>query len=313
MADGMQRGLRYITNPDEAPGGAFPEATTWVNGTDMVAELVRVMAVRRFLMERFDEQAIQPGEPMYLLRERFATVYLHHRFTLGGAVKTVGGMTFRYGVRGDPLPVTDVIAPERQRRALQLVLDAIQPAELVVPERILPLLAPRPIGWGNLVRGIPGAAGQAVDQLGMARALTHDVLGGLLHPERMARVANFHARNPNQPAPDEVVSQIIERTWGTEPRGANASYRRAVQRVAVDELIELAGNPDAVPEARAAAEWGLRRILGIVEDRQPLSASDGAHLEYTAADVSRFLARTDTDAGRGRDPRLPLGTPIGQP
>jgi hypothetical protein len=313
LAEGVEKGLRYITNPDEAPGGAFPEATTWINGTDMLTELTRVTAVRRFLMERFDEQAIRPGEPMYLLRERFATVYLHHRFTLGAALKTVGGMTFRYGVRGDPLPVTDVIAPERQRRALQLVLDAVQPAELVVPERILPLLAPRPIGWGNLVRGIPGAAGQAVDQLGMARALTHDVLGGLLHPERMARVANFHARNPNQPAPDEVISQVVERTWGTEPRGANASYRRAVQRVAVDELIQLAGNPDAVPEARAAAEWGLRRILGLVEDRQPLSASDGAHLEYTAADISRFLARTDADPGRGRDPRLPLGTPIGQP
>ena len=309
--EGMRRGLRFITNPDEAPAGAYPEATTWVNGTDMVAELPRVTDVRRYLLEHFDERAIRPGEPMYLLQQRLATVYLHHRFTLEATIKAVGGMVFRYAVRGDALPATEIIPPDRQRRALALALEAIQPAELVVPERVLPLMAPRPTGSGPLDRAIPGAAGQGFDQLGMARALTHVVLGGLLEPSRMARVANFHARDPNQPAPDEVVSQIVEHTWGTEPRGPNAPYRRAVQRVAVEELAELAGNADAVIEARAAAEWGLRRILELLDERQPLTVADAAHLEFTAADISRFLARSETAPERGQDPRLPLGTPIG--
>jgi len=77
------------------------------------------------------------------------------------------------------------------------------------------------------------------------------------------------------------------------------------------ELAELAGNADAVIEARAAAEWGLRRILELLDERQPLTVADAAHLEFTAADISRFLARSETAPGRGQDPRLPLGTPIG--
>jgi hypothetical protein len=55
-------------------------------------------------------------------------VYLHHRFTIGAGVQAIGGMEHRYAVRGDPLPPTEIIAPARQRRALELLLDAIQPA-----------------------------------------------------------------------------------------------------------------------------------------------------------------------------------------
>ena len=71
--------------------------------------------VRRVLIDRFDEEAIEDGEAMWRLGERFVPVYLHHRFQLGAVVKTIGGMEFRYGVRGDPVPVTEMIAGDRQR------------------------------------------------------------------------------------------------------------------------------------------------------------------------------------------------------
>jgi len=47
-------------------------------------------------------------------------VYLHHRYTIGAAIKAVGGMEYRYGVRGDSAPVTKIIPAARQRRALDL-------------------------------------------------------------------------------------------------------------------------------------------------------------------------------------------------
>ena len=36
-------------------------------------------------------RAIKPGEPMYLLNMRFAHVYLHHRYSLEGLIKNIGG------------------------------------------------------------------------------------------------------------------------------------------------------------------------------------------------------------------------------
>src|SRR5258705_2845600 len=148
----------------------------------MTAELQRVMAVRRFLIDRFDERAIASGEPMALLTRRFATVYLHHRFTLGAAIKAVGGMEYRYAVRGDSGAPTHLIPPAAQRRALEAVLDALSPRELAVPERVLRILAPRPFGYQDDSRGFRAAAPPPFGQLGVARTLAANVLGGLLEP-----------------------------------------------------------------------------------------------------------------------------------
>ncbi len=311
IREGQRRGLDFITNPDENPAGAYPEATTWVNGSDMLEELDRVMTVRRHLLERFDTRAIRPGEPMTLLATRFGIVYLHHRYTLGGALKAVGGMEFRYGVRGDTMPPTRVIPADRQRRALRMVMDALEPSELAVPERIVPLLSMRTYGYPREERSLGSPAGPAFDQLSAARSLAHDVVGGLLHPARMARVAAFSARNPAMPALDEVLGTIVERTWGVEPRGEGAALRRVVQRAVLDELTGLAADTNATVEARAAAEWTLRNLRETITRRRALTAADAAHLDLAAADITRFLERREAPTPRSRPLDSPPGSPIG--
>lgn len=309
--DAMRRGLKFITNPDEQATSSYPEATTWVNGANMVDELRRVASVRRFLIDRFDETAIQPGEPMVMLAQRFSTVYLHHRYTLDAAIKAIGGLEFRYAVRGDPLPPTAPVPAARQRQALDLLLDALAPEELAVPERVLALMAPRPFGHPWPGRGFRGDAGPAFDQLGLARALARDVVGGILHRERMARVAVLSARDPAFPGLDEVLGRVVERTWGIEPRGNGAPLQRAVQRVVADELMALAGDDRATVEARAAAEWALRLIGQTAGERQPLAAADAAHLALAQADIERFLNRPAPTAERSAPGALPPGSPIG--
>ena len=74
--------------------------------------------MRRVLIDKFDERAIKPGEPMYLLNMRFAHVYLHHRYSLEGLIKYVGGMDFRYALRGDGQVPTTMLPAAQQRRAL---------------------------------------------------------------------------------------------------------------------------------------------------------------------------------------------------
>jgi uncharacterized protein DUF4953 len=159
--EGMARGLRFLTNPDEGDDNSYPEGTTWINGRDAVEELGRVQAVRDTLVARFDERAIRPGEPMALLSRRFATVYLQHRYTLGAATKAVGGMEYRYGVRGDSLPVTRIIPAARQRRALELLLDAIQPTE---PRRRRHRAIPGAAGWSHDAAGVSSSSAPGADR-----------------------------------------------------------------------------------------------------------------------------------------------------
>jgi Met-zincin len=312
VQDGLRSGVRFLTNPDEGSDNSYPENTTWVNGKDAVEELARVTTVRRFLIDHFDERAIAPGEPLALLNKRFATVYLHHRFTLDAVVKAVGGMEYQYAVRGDALPPTTLIPAARQRRALELVLDALQPGELAVPERVLRLLAPTPFGYEHDAWAFSSAATPAFDQLGAARALATQVIGGVLAPARAARVAAFHDRDAREPSLTEVVGRVVERTWvaGGAARTDHPALGRVVQRVVVDQLIALASDDRATPEARAAAEWGLRRIARLA-GAATADPDAQAHRQLVTADIERFMGRRDAGTSRHPGPASPPGVPIG--
>jgi hypothetical protein len=108
------------------------------------------------------------------------------------------------------------------------------------------------------------------------------------------------------------VGRIVERTWATGSRTDQAALRRVVQRVVVDELIGLASHERASPEARAAAEWGLRRIARLAA--APTADADvQAHRQLVAADIERFLGRRDAGLPHPRIPETPPGVPIGVP
>ncbi len=314
VREGMARGLRFLTNPHEAPDNSYPEGTTWVNGSDAVAELERVQEVRDTLMARFDERAIRAGEPMAVLNRRFATVYLHHRFTLGAAIKAVGGMEYRYGVRGDALPVTRIIPAARQRRALELLLDAIQPAALAIPERVLANLAPTPFGYEADPRGFRARGAPAFNQLEAARSLATQVVRGLLATHRTARVVAFAARDRSLPTLSAVIDRLVVRTWGAAPTAAHPELHRVTERVVVDGLLSLARDADAVVQARAEAEAGLRRIARLAS--APAATADAearAHRALVAADIDRFLQRRDAPSPGTPAAPAPPGTPIGAP
>jgi hypothetical protein len=87
-----------------------------------------------------------------------------------------------------------------------------------------------------------------------------------------------------------------------------------VQRVVVDELIRLAGAERATPEARAAAEWGLRRIARLAGGAGARAdVETQAHRELVAADITRFLERRDPGLPHRPAPEAPPGAPIGAP
>jgi hypothetical protein len=220
-------------------------------------------------------------------------------------------MEFHYAVRGDGLPPTTLIPGDRQRAALTAVLDALEPAALAVPERVLRLIPPRPFGYAPEERQFRSGASPAFDQMAMARSLAQDVVGDLLQPRRLARVVAFAARDPSLPTVGEVMGALLERTWGAGPGGEQAALRRVVQRVVVDALLDLAADPEAPVEARAAGEWALTRIEEIAEEQHPLSGDDAAHLSLVLADIGRFLDRLDGATRRTRPFPTPPGDPIG--
>lgn len=304
------RGLRFISDAHVGPAGSYPAATQWVEGSNMLEALERTMAVRRVLMERFDERAAQPGEPLAVLNRRFAHVYLHHRYALQGATKYVGGMEFGYALRGEPTEATRILPADEQRRALRLVLANLQPAALRIPERVVRLIPPVPSGYDSDLTLIPTPAGTALDPLATAHSLAQEIVDGLIHPERAARLVSFNARDRTNPSFDEVVRALADATWGAPAAGNahDAALRRVTQRAAVDALLDLAGNPAATSEVRATAEHHLARLRDVAS-RPGAGGAEQGHRAAVRRDIERYFEGRDDRAARPRPAPVPLPWP----
>ena len=276
----------------------------------MFEAVERTTAVRRIAMGRFDERAIKPGEPMYLLNMRFTHVYLHHRYALEGLIKYVGGMDFRYAMRGDGQTPTQILPAADQRRALTLAMDALEPSALAVSERVMALIPPAPAGGDPSLEWMGSAGGTSFDQITLAGGLATEVVEGLLQRERAARLTLFGARDAANLSLDEVVRTVVARSWGAAPATTpnERALRRTVQRVVLNTLLDRAADPRALPEVRATMELHLEAIAQQLSTESG-ATDDRAHRRQAARDIARYLDGSDDPASRSRFAVIPLPWP----
>src|SRR5690606_38679794 len=119
LQDGLKQGLTFLSDQDARPtGGAHPFAHLWDNGKDAADELNRVMQVRTLALKNFGEKNIREGTPMALLEEALVAIYFFHRYQAEASSKIIGGLNYRYALRGDGQPVTEMVSSAQQQKAL---------------------------------------------------------------------------------------------------------------------------------------------------------------------------------------------------
>ncbi|MEM8932957.1 MAG: zinc-dependent metalloprotease, partial [Acidobacteriota bacterium] len=312
--EGIDQGFLFLTDEDARPPGASdPRGNLWDNGlldegVDAVDALESTIAVRRHALDRFGEHNLSEGTPLTHLHEVLVPVYLHHRYQLEAAAKTLGGMEYHFVMRGDGQTPTRIIDGVRQRRALDVMLGLLDPAELDLSDRVLDLLVPRPFAVPTNREMFVGDNGPAFDPLDAAAVAVRMVLDGVLQPERLARVADFHRRDGELPSVDEVLHRLFMASFGAgaddSPR--HAALRHVVRGEVVDRLLLLAGNHELPGRVRAPLLDGLN---GLSEH-----LGDGAHGRMLGQAITRFLARPHRAAAPTPPPApAPPGSPIGQP
>lgn len=317
VEDGLRRGLLFLTDQDARhAAAAHPLANLWDNGADPVDELERVLSVRRVALDRFSAHNIAPGRPLALLEEVLAPLYLHHRYQLTAAAKVIGGLDYRYAVRGDGQAPARPLDGARQRRALEVLLQALTPEALDLPEATLALLSPRPFGHGDNRELFRGQTRPAFDALGAAATAAGLVVDELLQPERCARLIDFHRRDPGLPSLDAVLQALIRQTLDFES-GSGSERTQAltdvVGRVVVDGLIRLSRNTAATAEVRAVID----RTLVELAARASARAASGGH-DFTTAqagflgrEIQRYLDRPYAAEVDFSAAEPPPGSPIG--
>ncbi len=302
-------GLVFVEDDDaRGVGTGHARGAVWDNGDDPVAELANTLRVREIALANFGERSLSAGQNRARLREVIVPIYLYHRYQLASAAKSIGGTTYQYTKAGDPDGALDVVHPDRQAQAIALVLQTLEPEFLDLPQGVLAALPPAPSApWGTARPELFDArTAPAFDLFSAAETSVDLTLDALLAPARLERMAFFHSRDREHPAPADLLRRIGE-TVTARPR---EQRRQALADVATGRLVarlidaDDGSHSDLVSAALRAELAQLRRDIAKRAD-VPLAAlwtqRIDAHLSRPAPD------RTPVP----RAPDIPPGSPIG--
>jgi hypothetical protein len=313
LLQAQKQGLYFITDEDARPlGSAHPHAHLWDNGPDPAAELDRVLTVRAAALRSFGANAIPVGTPMSQLADVLAPLYLMHRYQTEAAAKEIGGLDYRYALRGDGQEVTAIVSAADQRKALSAVLRTLAPETLALPEPLLRLLPPVAPGYPRTRESFAAFTGLAFDPLAAAESAADLTLTLLFNPERASRLVEYHARDAANPGLDEVLTSVLKATWQA-PRasGLAAETQSAVESATLESLLGLAASNQASPEARAIARFEVATLktqltanYALPRERQAHRAAALARIAEFERDPSKFVPAPPVEA--------PPGMPIGE-
>jgi Met-zincin/Domain of unknown function (DUF5117) len=311
LSDAAKAGLFFITDEDaRPPGGAHPKAHLWDNGPDAADELVRIMKIRAAALSRFGENAIPEGAPLSQLAETLAPLYLMHRYQCEAAMKLIGGLDYRYQLRGDGQMNAAIVSAEEQKKALRAVVETLSAENLTLPEPILRLLPPKPPGYERTRESLPSQTGLTFDPIAAAESAADLTLSTLFNAQRAARIVEYNARLAGAPRLEEVIETALAASrparapQKTAERGLAGQVQSAIYARTVEAVLTLAADPKASVSVRAITSAKLDDIKRHADLNSPIEAYLNHRIQEFQSDPKKFLAATPVEA--------PPGMPIGE-
>jgi hypothetical protein len=286
---------RFVSDPHSRPAsGAHPDGSVWDNGADPIAMLRHEIEVRRIALANFGLRNLKANEPLSALEEQLLPLYLHHRYQLEAAAKSIGGVDFSYW-RTPPA----VVQKERQQAALDAVLATLDPQFLAIPQRILDLLPPPAYGTGTANTELfPRRTDPTFDPVSAALVSADITIQALLSPPRAARLAQQDGNLTFRDVTDALV----------DVAAGSGRITRATRTLVFVRLAELAADREADSQVRAEASDALRRLSSRLRD--VVDPDESAHRRATRDDIARFLSRPAGEWKPPAIPPIPPGPPI---
>jgi hypothetical protein len=301
-------GQAFIADRDaRMPGGSHPMAHLWDNGRDAAQGLLDVLQVRQKALQNFGLNTIKAGQPVASLERHLVPVYLFHRYQTEAAVKLIGGVDYRYAMKGEDQVAARLVEAGQQHQAIQAVLQTLQVEHLALPKQLLPLLLPPVEGSYRDREHFKHRTGLNFDALGVAETAAGHSLSLLLHPQRINRITEHHARDARQPELNALLEQLWEATWEQDH---DDRYHQAVQHginwTTLQQLLSLAGDQQLAPLSRAEVQvflndkhkWLLRK-----RNKQAI-------YQLAVQAIERFKDAS-TEKAEYQQPAIPPGSPIG--
>lgn len=309
LRDATQKGLQFISDRDaRAPGGLHPQAHLWDNGSDAVTELKNVMKIRTKALADFGEKNIRPGMPLAMLEDILVPVYLFHRYQLEAVTKTVGGMYYSYALRGDGQLVTRSVSKEEQLKALNAVIDCLDPKVLTVPQAVINLIPPRPAGYNFTRELFKKRTGLAFDALAPAETAADFPFFFLFNTERLNRMVQYEAANKGLGV-SEMIHLLVAKTWQAPRKtGMEKLIQLQTEQVLLTYLLAVSIDDNASYLVKAEFVKAVADLKKFVEN-QKKTATDQQYLAHLELALERIKVPEKAKPTIHRE--IPPGAPIG--
>jgi hypothetical protein len=248
---------------------------------------------------------------MATLEEVLVPMYFFHRYQSEATVKLIGGLNYRYALRGDGQLVTELVPASEQMKALDMLIKTIDPSTLMLPENVIRLIPPRPMGFDRHRELIASRTDLTFDALSAVESAAGMTLGMILHPSRAARLVEHHGRDPKQPNLETIIDKLVNATFkGPQKNGYEGIVQITVNDVFVNTLIRLAANKSASTQVKSVAFLKLNQLDSWIKERIKAAVDEDwkAHYMYAQERIRKFM----------EDPQdfkieLELNPPPGQP
>lgn len=309
LTDASKKGLQFISDQDaRAAGGLHPQAHLWDNGNDAVTELKEVMKVRAKALSQFGEKNITPSTPMAMLEDVLVPVYFYHRYQVEAVTKLVGGMNYTYALRGDGQIITKALSKEEQQKALNAIIDCLDPAFLELPDRISKIIPPRPAGYDFSRELFRKRTGLAFDALSPAETAADLPLSFLFNPQRLSRMVQYEAVNHGLGV-SEMISMLISKTWKA-PRltGIQRLIQLQTEQVLLTYLLAASINDNNSFAVKAVVQKALKDMKTFIET-QSKTATDEIYKGHLLLALERMSKPADAKPTLHKE--IPPGAPIG--
>ena len=245
---------------------------------------------------------------MAMLEDVLVPVYFYHRYQIEAATKVVGGMFYNYSLRGDGQIVTKSLSKEEQLKALNTIIDCIDPKFLKLPDRIAQLIPPLPAGYGFSRELFRKRTGLAFDVLSPAETAADLPLSFLFNSERLNRMVQYEAMNKGLGI-GEMINMLISKTWKA-PRltGMDALIQMQTEQVLLTYLLSSGINDNNSFAIKSVLQNALKDLKTFIDGKLK-AATDATYKGHLLLALERM--KEPEKAKPTIHKEIPPGAPIG--
>lgn len=312
LEDTYEAGHQFITDSDSrSQSGSHPTSHLWDNGKSASTELTRMLKLRENRMKTFGLNAIPTGQPQALLEEVFVPLYLMHRYQIEATSKLLGGVDYRYKIKGDNQPNHNWVSSDQQEAALKALLNAISPEQLLVPEHILKLIPPRPFGYGGNRETFVSRVNPIFDPIAPAETIVDLTFDFMLNAARVSRIYLQHLQQNQLFGFNDLLTAIEKQLFTNYSKeDLNLEITLMTQSKYVDHLISLAKNPDVSNTIRGIVRGRLRYLANTKGTGDLGWNPMNQHRVYLGEKINTFLDMPEELVPQ-ETLKAPDGSPIG--